>query len=355
MSTKTRKVFGAVRTAVLVTIIAVLLWLMAESQMVQSRTIEIQIVLVSPSAVEGGAVVRASPDVVWERTAELTLQGATSELDSVVRLLGGKIELRLGREIPTTPGRHDLDLRGIWRQQPSIEGSGVTVAGVVPEVVRVEVDELVKVQMPVLVELPTGVQVQGTPQSEPAQVDLLGPASTVERLQAGGAVARAVVGPDQIAQLMPGRTETVRGVDVEVSGLAAGEWETQVKPGRVTVRVLLRSLTETLELGPMPVQVLVAPDEVGRYVIEIAPADRDVIGVSVVGPGEAIEQIRSGMVVPTAFLALSLDQLESRVSSAVIRVSGLPPGVRVSGAERTVQLTIRPAQSAGRIEEPAGP
>ena len=341
MSSKGFHLFGAARTVVLVTIIAVLLWLMAESQMVQSRTIEVQIVLVSPAAAEGGAVVRASPDAVWERTAELTLQGATSELDRVVRTLGGKIELQLGREVPTTPGRHNLDLRSIWRQQPVIEGSGVTVAGVVPEEVRVEVDELVKIQMPILVELPAGVQVQGTPQSEPVQVELVAPSTTINQLQSSGAVARAVVASEQIEQLFPGRTETVRGVEVGVDGLAAGAWETRLSPSRVNVRVLLRSLTETLELGPMPVQVLVAPDEVGRYVIEIAPADRDVVGVSVVGPGEAIEQIRSGSVVPTAYLALSLDQLESRVTSAAIRVSGLPPGVRVSGAERTVQLTIR--------------
>ncbi|MCA9303633.1 MAG: hypothetical protein KC996_05895 [Phycisphaerales bacterium] len=355
MSSKGFHLFGAARTVVLVTIIAVLLWLMAESQMVQSRTIEVQIVLVSPAAAEGGAVVRASPDAVWERTAELTLQGATSELDRVVRTLGGKIELQLGREVPTTPGRHNLDLRSIWRQQPVIEGSGVTVAGVVPEEVRVEVDELVKIQMPILVELPAGVQVQGTPQSEPVQVELVAPSTTINQLQSSGAVARAVVASEQIEQLFPGRTETVRGVEVGVDGLAAGAWETRLSPSRVNVRVLLRSLTETLELGPMPVQVLVAPDEVGRYVIEIAPADRDVVGVSVVGPGEAIEQIRSGSVVPTAYLALSLDQLESRVTSAAIRVSGLPPGVRVSGAERTVQLTIRPAQITGRGEEPVGP
>jgi hypothetical protein len=357
MSSEGKGIFRAVRTGVLVTIIAVLLWLMAESQMVQSRTIEVQIVLVSASASteEGGTVVRASPDVIWERTAELTLQGATSELDRVVRLLGGKMELRLGQEIPSTPGRHDLDLRSIWRQNPEIESSGVSVAGVVPEMARVEVDELVKVALPVRVELPIGVQVQGTPQSEPEQVELIGPASTIEQLQSSGATARAIVQAELLDQLQPGRAETVRGVPIEVTGLDSGAWETRLLPRRVDVRVLLRSQTESLELGPMPVQVLIAPDEIGRYLIEIAPADRDVVGVSVIGPANAIEQIRSGSVVPTAYLSLTLDQLESRVSSAQIRVSGLPPGVRMSGADRTVQLAIRPVEVPARNAEPAGP
>ena len=355
MSTRSQQVFSVARTMVLVTLIAVLLWLMAESQMVQTRTIEVQIVLVSKGEGQDGPVVRASPDVSWERTAELTLQGATSELDRVVRLLGGKFELRLGQEIPTTPGRHDLDLRSIWRQHSEIQGSGVTVAAVVPEVARVEVDELIKMTLPVRVELPSGVRVQGTPQSDPQQVELVGPASTIEMLRSSGASARVLVSDEMLLQLSPGRTETIRGVPVVVSGLSVGEWETRVTPQRVDVRVLLRSLSETLELGPMPVQVLVAPDEIGRYVIEIAPADRDVVGVVVAGPAEAIEQIRSGSVVPTAYLALSLDQLEARVTSASIRVSGLPPGVRMSGAERAVQLTIRPVGSPERTEEPVGP
>ncbi len=346
MSAKSQGFLGAVRTAVMVTVIAALLWLMAEAQMVQSQTVSVQVVLI-PGGEEGSAtVVRAAPDAAWERTIEVTLEGATSELDRAVRQLGGRFELGLGREIPTTPGRYNLDLRALLRHHSVIQQNGVRIAKVVPDSVRVEVDELISVDLRVRVEFPNGVEVQGSPQAEPELVQLVGPSRVIARMQDEGLGAVAMVKSEAIAQLTPGRSEMIRGVHVELTGSPTDRWETSVNPARVDVRVLLRSLTETLELPPLPVQVLVAPDEIGRYVIEIAAADRDVVGVTVTGPAEAVELIRSKSVIPTAFLALTLDQLESQVTSAQIQVYGLPQGVTVVGAPREVQLTIRLAESA---------
>jgi hypothetical protein len=351
MSTKTSNFFGVLRTVVMVTLVAALLWLMAEAQMVKSQSTSLQIVLLPTSEENGQTVVRASTQELWERTVEITLEGATSELDRAVRQFGGRFELALGSEIPTSPGTHDLDLRSLLRQHAVIQQSGVRVAEVTPETVSVEVDELISVDLPVRIQIPSGVEIQGSPQAEPAVVKLVGPSRIVNEMQSSGLDAVAQVDDEMIDSLTPGRSEMIRGVLVELLSSSSDQWETSVDPLRVDVRILLRSLTETLDLPPMPVQVMVAPDEIGRYVIEIAAADRDVVAVQVSGPGEAIEQIRNNSIVPTAFLALSLDQLESRVTSAVIEVHGLPEGVTMAGPPRTVQLTIRLVEPA---DQPAG-
>ncbi|MBL4590497.1 MAG: hypothetical protein JKY96_00915 [Phycisphaerales bacterium] len=341
MSTKGTKVWRSLRTAVMVTVISGLLWLMAESQMVNSQVLTVRVVLMESDAQDGSFVVRPAAGVIWEGTIEVTLEGATSELDRAMRQLGGTIELVVGEQIPETPGRHDLDMKSIWRKHPVIRQNGVRISEVVPEVLVVEVDRLVELSVPVRVEIPTGVELQGPGQSVPEQLTLLTPSMVAAKMQGVGLEAIVRVDSDAIAQLTPGRSETIRGMPVELSEPVLDEWSTTIGPGRVDVRILLRSLIETLELPPMPVQVLMAPDEVGRYEVVIAPADRDVVSVMVSGPGEAIEKIRSNGVVPAAFLALTLDQLVSRVTSAQIDLHGLPEGVKMVGAPKMVQLTIR--------------
>ncbi len=344
--------WSKLRTVVLVSLIAGLLWLMAESQMVNAQIVSIRVVVVDAPREDGSFVARPAAGVVWEGVVEVTLEGATSELDRAMRQLGGDLELVVGEQIPETVGRHDLDMKAIWRRHPAVRQNGVRVGEVVPDMLSIEVDQLTAVDVPVRVSVPEGVELQGQGQSVPEELTLLTPKSVAARVNQPGLEAVVEVGADSIAQLTPGRAEIVRGLNYTLSEPVTDEWETRIRPARVDVRLFLRTLIETRELPPMPVQVLMAPDEVGRYVVELDAGDRDVVGVRVSGPAEAIEKIRSNGVVPTAFLALTLDQLVSRVTSAQIELYGLPEGVTVVGTPKVVQLSIR---AVGKPESPTDP
>lgn len=334
-----RGVLAKVRTVIIVTLIAAMLWLLAESRMVRTRTIETQLAITSvepPGGVQ--LVVRQAPGVERTRTVELELEGSTSGIDRLMRQLQSRVELRLGREIPARPGLFVIDLRAELRRSPDLDMHGVTIKSVTPETVEIEVDELEIREFPVQVQLPDGVQTDGAPRAEPLLVRLEAPVSVLQTLEKK--TASVVLTQEQIDQLSAGRLETVPGAVVEIEGVDASSWAATIDPSQVDVLLELKSVTQQLELDALPVQVLIAPGEVGRWGVEIDAADRDLIGVLVAGPVEAIEALRTKAVRPRALVSLTFEDLERGISGKPAQIMNLPPGCRVVSPERTVGLRI---------------
>lgn len=344
---------GHLRTLVTVTLITVMVWLLAESRMVRSRSIEAQILLV-PVEATGGVqlVVRQSPELPPARTATIQIEGSTAGTDRFARLLQNRVELQIGREIPAKPGVHAIDLRAILRQSTDLSVHGLTITEVTPEQVVVEVDELLTRDFPIRVVMPQGVQADGAPRAEPAQVRVRAPAAVLGEIQATDATVS--VEPGELAQLSQGRLETIPGVPVHVDGLGREEWSTAIEPAQVDVLVTLRTVTLSYVLGRLPVQVLLAPGEVGDWRVQVNEADKDLVGVEVSGSAEAINQLRSGAVVPRAFVTLTFEDLERQVRSKPAQIMGLPPGCRVVSPEATVNLEITRVSQA-QASEPQAP
>lgn len=346
-----RGLFARVRTFVVVTLIAMMLWLLAESRMVRSRSVEAQLAITMADSTGGPELaVRQTPEGDRVRVVEIEIEGSTSGIDELVRQLQNRVELRLGREIPARPGVFEIDLRTELRRSPDLDMHGVTIAAVSPETIRVEVDEIETREFELRVELPEGVRTDGPPRAEPALVQVRAPGSVMADLRGDSGVLSITL--DQISQLDPGRLETIPGRLVEFDGLGSAAWATTIEPAQADVLLTLASVTQRLALDQIPVQVLLAPGEVGRWRVEIDDSDRDLIGIEVEGPVSGIEALRDRSVRPRAFVSLSFEDLERRVDSAPAQIVNLPPGCAVIGSMPNIGLRITPVTGADAGNDP---
>jgi hypothetical protein len=353
-----RTFFGHLRTFMIVTLITVMVWLLAESRMVLTRTLEAQVVFTSvPPASgssaddEGGLVVRQALSPAERalgvesaiRSARIQVEGSTSGIDQFVRLLQGRIELRIGREIPAESGIHMLDLREVLRQSSELAVHGLTITQVSPATVMVEVDRLETREFRIGVDMPAGVELDGVPRTDPPMVRVVAPSSVLAQVKTTQASVQ--IDSVKVAQLAQGRLETIPGVAIELPGIDRQGWHTQIEPAQVDVFLTLRTLTEQMTIDRLPVQVLMAPGEIGDWRVEISDADKDLVNIVIAGPAQEIEQLRSGEIVPRAFVSLTFEDLERRISSKPTQILGLPPGCRVVSPESVVNLTISPIRA----------
>lgn len=332
------------RTIVVVTLISAMLWLLAESRMVRTSELEAQVSIMKSQAAGGiELVVRQSPDEPLLRTIKIELEGSTSGIDRFARAMQNRFEMQLGREIPARPGIFTIDLRAELRRSADLDIHGITIKSVTPETVMLEVDELETKELPVRPIVPPGVQTDGAPRAEPALVRVRAPSTILSELEAQ--FAQVDLSETQLDALTPGRLETIPGAIVLIEGLDSDSWATTISPSQVDVLVTLKSITQQLTLDALPVQVLIAPEEISDWQVEIDDSDRDLIGIVVEGPVEAIEALRNKSVIPRAYISLSFEDLGRSIRSKPAQIMNLPRGCRVVSSEKTVGIRITRAPS----------
>lgn len=344
-------VWSQIRSIVLVSFLAILIWLLAESRMIQSRMVELQIVLIGNTQdPEHRFVVRPTPGEDWSSSIDVELEGSLASLDQATRDLRGRIQLTVGDDIPSRQGMHDLDLRTLLRNLPSLRTNGVTVRTLSVDSARVQVDEVITLEMPVRVDLPQSVALDGPARAIPQTVMIEGPAALINTLE--GRELLASPDPIAIAALTPGRLETIPSVAISLpttselvptSGITFPGWSPILTPPRVDVRLTVRSLTQTTIIDRLPIQVLLAPGEVGRWDVALDPGSEDLVSIQISGPSDALELINSGASTPSAVLSLSFQDLERSITSKQIQLLGLPAGVQVGTELPEVSFVITPA------------
>jgi len=336
-----RSIWSAIQTFLIVTLITVMVWLLAESRMVRTRSIEAQLILTTIDTPGSMALVvrQSQTGKTPVRIANIQIEGSTAGFDRFARLLQNRVELRVGREVPGEPGEHELDLQLILQEQIFAMGvHGLVVTEVTPPTIRVEVDEIETREFPIRVMLPNGLDLDGVPRADPVSVRVNAPASVLAKVTSDEAIVR--IHEDIVSQLDQGRLETVPGAVVTINGLDEDSWASQIEPSQVDVRLTLRTQIEQMTVDRLPVQVLLAPGEIGKWGVEINDSDKDLVNVMVAGPIESIRLLRSGEVKLRAFVMLSFEDLGRGVSAKPAQVLGLPPGCRVVSPEISVNLKI---------------
>ncbi len=339
-------IWSQIRTVILVSFLTILVWVLAESRMIQTRVVELQVVLLGTSAdSEQHFVVQPITDELWSSSIDLELEGSLASLDQAQRELRGRVQLAVGDQIPARAGIHDIDLRAVLRDLPSLRSHGVSIHSLSTELVKVEVDEIISIELPVRVELPASVALTGPPRSVPPTVTVQGPASQLAILEGRDAIA--VPNPSTVASLPSGRLETVPGVTLTLPIVAdpslSPSWTPVLNPPRVDIRLTIRSLTQTTTIDRLPIQVLIAPGEVGRWDIALEPGSEDLVSVQITGPTAALEAINNGTIVPSAALSLSFQELERAISTKQVELLGLPDGVQVTTTLPEINFTITAA------------
>lgn len=344
---KAPTLWSRIRTLVLVTFLALLVWLLAESRMVQTRTVELQLVLVGNNQDPAHQfVVRPAPNQIWDSFIELDLEGSLASLDQASRDLRGRVQLIVGDHIPTRTGTHDLDLRALLRQLPALRSHGVTIRALSKDIATVQVDEILSIELPVRVDLPSSVALDGPERAIPPTVTITGPSSQILTLE--GREVFATPTPGLIRALTPDRNQTIPNVAVSLPSFltdtaTAPGWAPTVSPARVDVRLTIRSLTQTTTIDRLPIQILLAPGEVGRWNVTLNPGSEDLVSIQISGPTEALAAINDGTIVPSAVLSLSYQDLERAITTKQIALLGLPGGVEIISQLPEIGFTVSPA------------
>lgn len=302
-----------VRTFVAVTFITLLVWIVAEGQTLRSQSATMEINFETGSSTR---VVRVDPADDFKKFVELRLSGSAGRLDDMADALRVPLAINVDAEAPTGTGLRVVDMRDALRSTPLFAQSGVTLTEVNPRFVQIEVDELVQRDVPVRVELPADVQLEGEPRAEPEVVRFSLPRLVAEKLKPDETYVRAVVGPELVASLPTGRPQRIPSVRIERSTALADAWHAVGARSQVTVSLTLRSRTATEVLPTVPVQLRVAPTELGRFDITIPESDLFIHDVTIRGPSTLVERIRTDPSLrPVAVVALSFEELERGIGA----------------------------------------
>ncbi len=278
----------SIKNAILVTLVALLIWVYAESESLRTEDMSASISFASAPGTGRAVWLLDSPSrPVME--VKLRLEGATAAIDALRRQLHANIMLTPGTELPKDPALHTVDLRAALRANSTFAKSGVTIAEVSPGTVAIRVDELISRQIPIRVELPLGTETVGPPEVQPSQATITYPSSLRDALNDLPIVAP--LDKSALTPLTPGRLERIPGVPLLAPSTVRDQPYVTVEPKVATVTVTLRDQTATIELPTVPVQIRISPVAIADWDVDISPDSRFLRSVRVMGPSDLIAQI----------------------------------------------------------------
>jgi hypothetical protein len=336
------------KTILLVTAIAIVVWLFAEAESVRTR--ELTLTLELPSDPAAGTVIQPADPAVWRDRVQVTVSGSAAAL-AAFQATAAK-PLRLTPEMdamPSAPGEADLDFRAVLRQLPLFTSRGVSISRAEPAILRVWVDRIVQ-RSNLRVE-PTGltVEIEGAAVITPATVTITGPKSVLAKLPPDAAALARPQPADQ-ARLVPGRADKLQGVALEVPREIVGmERFVRLLPPRADLELTVRSRRTSATVDSVPVQVMLPALLATQW--DVATEQPFFSDVQASGPSELIDQLKRGELRVYAVVALSADELDRAIPSKEAVFTTLPASPLTFKTDNPiVKLTI-----ARRKEAPTDP
>ncbi len=335
-----------VRTILVVSIVAVLVWLFAESRTLRTRTVTVPVEI---SAGGSGVAFRLTDPDAWTGSVELDLAGPTGLIEALRTRAGDTVVLEIGSELPAETGNRSIDLLEAIRRDELFADSGLTVRRISPRLLDLQTDRLETLTLPAEVDL-EGISTAGPVTIEPAEVTVRLPAGIAREVDLH-AIAR--IPPNRLAALTPGRRTEISQVPIELLGLPDGVWGLRLMEPRAVVTLALRVRTESLTLREIPVRLSLLPTDLAGWAFEVPPEHRVLEDVVLSGPVSAIEQIRRGDTVPGALATVDLGGIGEATNEAalagVLRLTGVPTGVVADLSGREIRVEVR---RRAVIEEP---
>lgn len=348
------------KTAALVLVVSLLIWLYAEAELLRSETFpSVSVAFSAPPA--GARTVWLLDRVGTSVFASVTIEGSTAALAAVRESLTRELVLTPGRELPSTPGEHAVQLKDALRLHEAFIGLPLTIVETTPAEVRVRVDELLSLPMPVEVVVPESVALVGAAVPVPTEARLHVPAS-LRDLVPPGARLLARIEPSRLSTAPPG--EPIRLADLRLAppeGLRSSPG-IRIDPPSVGVTLAVRGATDEYVKASVPVHVRIPDFLLDEWRVSIPEEDRNLRNVRVSGPAELVDLIRTDRVPLIAFVPLTFEDLEKRITSKeAIFAPDLPIGgprgqLRIEAEDRTITLEIRPReQVVGPLAPPTDP
>lgn len=336
---------SAIKTILLVTMIAALVWIFAESETLRTTDVRLELQFVADPS--GQHIARPADEATWSPNITLELSGAAGRMEGLQSLATRPIRLAPGHPgIPEASGDYLIDLQQALRDLPELTGRGISITRCDPATVRIRVDQLVSREFKIVVQ--ANADLEGPPEVRPAAAIVTLPKRQADAIPADATIS-ARIDADTLARLVPGRREVLTNVRLTLpeashaDGKPDSKLETQAKidPVSVQVALTLRARSATTELASVPVQLRLAPIELARWDITVPEQDRFIANVRVSGPADLVEQVKRGELKITATVPLSFDELERGIASKDVTFSDLPSALKIEADNRAVRLTVK--------------
>ncbi len=323
------------KSALLAAMIAVLVWVFAEGESISSRSV---IATVNFASEPVGDLLIRPDDPAFHGTASVTLEGTTRTIDAAAMIVGNKFRLAPGvAGVPMTPGEaRYVDLREALSSLPELRDIGSTVASVEPRRVNVHVIRLVSRELPVHVELGAAVVLDSEPVCMPATITIRVPEGMAGRIPEGATISATIADAD-LHQLRADVPQSVSAIVRAPEGLAGVE-NVVFSAEQVSVTLRLKRTVDTIKVPTVPVWFSMPPNEdSGKWIVELQ--DKFITDVTLSGPSDQLQRIRSGEWPVKAMIELSSDDLAKGIQSKLAVFPDLPPGVSAAANSQIVRLS----------------
>ena len=317
-----------IQSWLIVTVIAVLVWLYAEGQAVTEQPRQVEVEFVAPAGVD----LRVEPASV---SVTATFSASASQMRQVEALLRrGPMQVEVRRPEGEATYTETMPLGEVLMRETELGQMGVNIVEVTPAARQVSVEPLVTREAEVRVEVEPGFHVQ-RPRVEPRTVELTVPASLADLAQREPVRAPLTelgtfeVDEEQTVEVMLELPEVLR----------ARRW-VRMEPRTAQVTFTITRQTETLTLTSVPIRILMSPVMLRRYDVDVADEDLVLHDVVISGPTDVIEQVRSGELAVAAVVEPTVDELEAEVDSLVVELD-MPEALTVESTVGRVPVQIR--------------
>ncbi len=351
--------WNALKTIMLTTIIAGLVWLFAEAETLRDKEVDVRLILQPKS--NSDLVVDVQGTVSREFTVKLRLQGGSLRMDQAERQLTDlPVILTLGDEgVPASTGEHRIDLMSALRSHETLRELAVSLQSVEPKSLGIVVDEFMTRELAIHAIPPAdaiGLEFASTPIISPPRARVTLPRRDAERIGTD-ATLEAHISKIDFDRLTTGRQETLTNVRLRLPALANAAssgasnptnattntpLRATINPTTVDIQLVVRQRSAEFLLPRVPIDLRLPASELGKWSVSIPEDELNLTDVRVVGPAELIQQVRDGRIPVRAAVNLSFDELARGVNAKDAVFTDVPDGLRFEVSDRQVRMTIRP-------------
>lgn len=311
--------WSKIQTSLFVTLITILVWLYAEGENLKVETFSPEIVFVSTP--RGSLLIEPSRP---PRRVDVTFKGPNSRLQEVMRNQPIEVVLQAGDDPDRT-----IDLAQLLADHNEIRRMGLTVQRVDPSTVKVRVEEMRTITLPIDV-VPGSDYLATRPSITPAEAAVTLPASEAEQLApTTRLMARLTLNNPSINQQM-----VIEGVELSLPQQIDTRHVT-IEPKAVNVTVTITQKTRQSQPLNVPVNINAPFLELTKYEFALVNEDDSFLrNVVLEGPNGVIDEIDQGKRDIRAELRLTASDLENAAAKpnepTVAQVTiPTPEGVRV--------------------------
>ena len=343
---------NTIKNTFIVTIIALVVWLFAESESVRTR--EFTLVVELPADPTASLVIQPTDPAVWRERVQVTINGSAAALAAFQAGAAKPLKLTPDMDgMPSTPGEGELEFRRVLRPLPLFASRGVTITRAEPASLRVWVDRIIERKGVRIEAAGLTVEPEGPPVVTPRSATIFGPESVLARLAPDTAILARPSQDDQ-AKLVPGRPDKLQGVPLEVPREIAGmERFVRLVPSRVDLELTVLSKRSSATVGSVPVQIMLPALIANQW--DVTAEQTFFSDVQASGPSELIDQLKRNELRVYAIVSLSTDELERGVTSKEAVFTTLPVSALFFKSDNPIvklSATRKKATPAGPAKDP---